>query len=73
MQKLHMGEVYRRIYGYGDVRAEKTVNFEYGYPHCRCQIVEILARINNVKCTNSRECHMFHNTRWIPAVNNLKT
>ena len=39
----------------------------------RCQTGEILAHLNNVKCTFSRECHMFHNTRWFPAVNNLKT
>ena len=44
------------------------------YKHrSRCQTGEILAHLNNVKCTFSRECHMFHNTRWLPVVNNLKT
>ena len=45
MQEFHMGEVYRRIYVYRDVRVEQYVNFEYIYPHCRCQTVEILAHI----------------------------
>ena len=36
-------------------------------------LVKIFAHANNVKCTNLRDCHMFHNTRWLPAVNNLNT